>query len=253
METSPLLTTNARFLSERDWESYFRDYWTLDELSTYRSLRASLIRRAGIGPGMRVLDVGCGPGLYAQGITTLGASYTGIDASEIALAEARSRCPESDSLRFLHMDLREGLGFGDGSFDRVVCNSVLYILKAEDRQRVLNEVARVLVPGGVAAFSEPGAGFNPMTVFFVGLREEVATRGTLQAVRKLVRLARPTLAILKMNARIKREAEAGEYHFFTEDEMTQLFHRSRLRVTECFRAYAGQNVCVVGTKPQEKS
>jgi ubiquinone/menaquinone biosynthesis C-methylase UbiE len=244
------LTSSTRFLSERDWEGYFRDYWTLDELSTYKSLRASLIARAGIGPGMQVLDVGCGPGLYAPSITTLGASYTGIDASGIALAEARRRCPESDSLRFLRLDLREGLAFADGSFDRAVCNNVLYILKAEDRQRVLNEVARVLVPGGVAAFSEPGAGFKPMSVFLAGLREEVATRGNLHVIRKLVRLARPTLAILKMNARIKREAEAGEYHFLSEGELTELLQHSGLRISEHSRAYANQNVCVIGVKPQ---
>jgi SAM-dependent methyltransferase len=242
------VTGDARFLSDRDWEKYFRDYWTLDELPPYQHLRSTLLARVDISPDSRVLDVGCGPGLYAPSILSQGAEYTGIDGSAVALAEARRHCTASNSVRFIQMDLRTGLRFDAGSFDRAICNNVLYILQPEERRRVLSEVNRVLASNGVAAFSEPGVWFNPVTLYLAGVREEARHEGFLHAAGKLARLARPTLAILRMNAKIKREAEAGAYHWFTENEMLEMLERGGLRIRECFRAYANQNVCVVGVR-----
>jgi SAM-dependent methyltransferase len=98
--------------------------------------------------GLRVLDAGCGPGLYARILVDRGARLVGIDASAEMLRIAGERVPEAE----LHAgDLAEPLPFADGAFDVVV--SPLAIDHVRDWRPVLREFARVLVPGGVLVFS----------------------------------------------------------------------------------------------------
>lgn len=95
--------------------------------------------------GLSVLDAGCGLGHYGKRFLDGGASVVGIDASEEALAAARSRC---GGATFVRQDLTEPFGFASaGAFDLVFCNLVLDHI--EDWRPVLSEFARVLTPGGV--------------------------------------------------------------------------------------------------------
>ena len=52
--------------------------------------------KTNVSRGTRLLDVGCGPGLAAQLAAKLGASVTGLDASEAELIIARERVPDGD-------------------------------------------------------------------------------------------------------------------------------------------------------------
>jgi SAM-dependent methyltransferase len=81
--------------------------------SKSRQLANILRRELGAPRGKRVLDLGCGIGLYAPALTKLGIAYTGADVSPVALAQARARCPagqfvQSDILNMrletLHFD-----------------------------------------------------------------------------------------------------------------------------------------------------
>jgi SAM-dependent methyltransferase len=107
--------------------------------------------------GKRVLDAGCGTGyglamLLAEGPESL----TGMDLSEEAVAEAGRRLGgEADVLR---ADVRD-LPFDDGSFDMVVCFEVIEHI---DRQPdALEELKRVLRPGGVFLISSPNRDVYP--------------------------------------------------------------------------------------------
>jgi SAM-dependent methyltransferase len=98
------------------------------------------------GP-LTVLDVGSGGG--KQVLTRLG-PVAGVDISLRALANARAMY----DLCVRH-DLRNGLPFSDSSFDVVNCSDVLGHFAPEDQDRILNEVSRVLRPGGhLVAFVE---------------------------------------------------------------------------------------------------
>jgi SAM-dependent methyltransferase len=97
---------------------------------------------AGIGPGTRLLDVGCGSGLALVMAARRGAIPSGLDVSSGLLGIARERLPDAD--------LREGdmesLPFGDASFDAVTGVNAFQF--AGDPRRALREAARVTRPGG---------------------------------------------------------------------------------------------------------
>jgi SAM-dependent methyltransferase len=97
--------------------------------------------------GIRVLDLATGPGHLAGAAATRGASATGIDIAEGMLERAARSHPEA---RFLRADAEE-LPFADASFDAVVGAFLLNHLTRPEA--AMGEVARVLAPGGRAAFT----------------------------------------------------------------------------------------------------
>lgn len=95
--------------------------------------------------GRRILDVGCGSGLYAEELVERGAEVIGFDASTRLIDHARKRIGIHADLR-VH-DLRDPLDWlSDGSIDDAVMALVLHHL--EDPVFALREVHRVLRPGG---------------------------------------------------------------------------------------------------------
>lgn len=111
--------------------------------------RPAVLALAGDVRGRRVLDAGCGPGLYAQELVARGAVVVGVDCSEAMLVLARERL--GDAARLLPADLDEPLPFADGCFDLVVC--ALAIHHVRDRTATLQEFLRVLAPGGRTVLS----------------------------------------------------------------------------------------------------
>ncbi|MEM7584290.1 MAG: class I SAM-dependent methyltransferase [Acidobacteriota bacterium] len=100
--------------------------------------------------GKRVLDAGCGPGVYAEQLIARGASVTSIDASDRMLELARERLgPEADLRR---VDLTQPLDmFGDDAFDFV--NAPLCLDYIEDWRTLFKELKRILKPNGLLQFS----------------------------------------------------------------------------------------------------
>jgi SAM-dependent methyltransferase len=111
--------------------------------------RPAVLALVGDVAGKRVLDAGCGPGLYAQELLARGADLVGVDASAAMVDLARTRL--GDRARVLQADLGEPLPFPDASFDLVVCALVIHHL--DDRGACLGEFFRVLAPGGRAVVS----------------------------------------------------------------------------------------------------
>jgi SAM-dependent methyltransferase len=115
-------------------------------------------------PGARVLDVGCGSGRHTAAAYRLpGARVVGVDPAGPELAAARERLQLHERL-----DARGGgrwdlcaadglhLPFAGNRFDLVVCAEVLEHVR--DDGRLLQEIRRVLRPGGDAAVSVPRHG-----------------------------------------------------------------------------------------------
>ena len=105
----------------------------------------ALIEAASIGPGTRVLDVGCGSGEFLALAASLGADVAGIDPAPGMVALARQHAT----------DVREGeienLPWPDNSFDVVTAVNALQF--ADDTLDALAEVTRVLAPGGRVAIA----------------------------------------------------------------------------------------------------
>jgi SAM-dependent methyltransferase len=134
------------------WGRRAGDWYAVQE-ATSMPLYLEAIERLGLRSRMRLLDVGCGAGLFCELALRNGARAEGIDAAKPLIEIARCRAPAG---RFFVADM-EALPFQDATFDAVTgFNSFQYV----DRPaRALAEAARVVRAGGavcVATWGDPG-------------------------------------------------------------------------------------------------
>ena len=117
------------------------------ELSQHiRDIGERVVTRAGIEPGMTVLDVACGSGNAALPAARAGAQVTGLDLVPKLLEQGRAKAAADGlELEWVEGDAEE-LPFADDSFDRVL--STVGHMFAPRHQRVADEMARVCRPGG---------------------------------------------------------------------------------------------------------
>lgn len=94
------------------------------------------------------LDFGCGTGLWRDFFRA--GRYVGLDQNPEMIAGARQRWAGDDAEFVLCPDLADGarMPFEDGTFDVVCCIAVLQHNYDSDKQKVLDEIRRVLRPGG---------------------------------------------------------------------------------------------------------
>jgi SAM-dependent methyltransferase len=115
------------------------DDWAMSEEQQLPTYEAA-IRRLSVEPGQKVLDVGCGIGVFLRLAADRGADVFGLDASHALLELARTRVPEAD----LRIGDMQQLPYGDDSFDVVTgFNSFFF---AADIVASLREAARVAMP-----------------------------------------------------------------------------------------------------------
>jgi SAM-dependent methyltransferase len=110
-------------------------------------LAAALIAVAGVEPGQRALDVGCGTGALARALAALlGAnSVAAIDPAEASVRKCKQRVPGAD----VRVARAEELPFGDGEFDTALAQLVVPWMR--DPREGVAEMHRVVRPGGVVA------------------------------------------------------------------------------------------------------
>jgi SAM-dependent methyltransferase len=110
-------------------------------------LAAALIDFAGPEPGMRALDVGCGPGALTAALARrLGPeSVSAADPSEPFVEACRARVPGAEVV----VASAEELPFADGTFDVVLSQLVVNFMR--DAEAGVREMARVARPGGTVA------------------------------------------------------------------------------------------------------
>ena len=109
-------------------------------------------------PGMRILDLACGPGTLTRVLAAQvapGGEVTGVDLAAGMVELARTSAPPNT--RFQVMDI-EHLSFSDASFDAAACGHGLQF--APDLVQALSEARRVLRPGAMLAASVPSAGIR---------------------------------------------------------------------------------------------
>lgn len=112
---------------------------------------AQLVRFAGVAPGMRVLDVGCGTGVVAITAARQGAQVKAIDLTPQLLERARDNAAIAEAAVEWHEGDAEELPFRDAEFD-IVLSQFAHIF-APRPEVALREMLRVLRPGGTIAFS----------------------------------------------------------------------------------------------------
>src|SRR5687767_8332351 len=99
------------------------------------------VERAGVEPGMEVLDVACGAGNATIPAARAGARVTGVDFSPELLAIARERAADAlVEVDWVEADVQE-MPFADSGFDRVI--STFGHMFAPDHERTASEMKRV--------------------------------------------------------------------------------------------------------------
>jgi SAM-dependent methyltransferase len=111
------------------------------------TLSAAHIAAAGIRPGQRVLDVGCGPGPLTQALVAAvgDGSVAALDPSPSFVAACRERVPNAD----VRLGEAEALPFAEGEFD--VALSQLVVNHMADPEVGAGEMRRVVRPGGTVS------------------------------------------------------------------------------------------------------
>jgi SAM-dependent methyltransferase len=113
----------------------------------FKSVREAIRRHLRAKQGARTLDLGCGPGEFADEFD--GDPYFGADLNRRYIEFARRKKPG----RFLVADARQ-VDLPDGQFDQVLVFGLLHHLPDADVRAVLSEIRRLLVPGGRALLIE---------------------------------------------------------------------------------------------------
>jgi ubiquinone/menaquinone biosynthesis C-methylase UbiE len=122
------------------WSGLFAAFYSL----VWRNPASNrvVIEHAGVGPGDRVLDIGCGPGAALESAARSGAEVYGVDPSPSMVARAGRRVPEATVVE----GSAESLPFPDATFSHVLAISTFHHWASPEAG--LDEVRRVLLPGG---------------------------------------------------------------------------------------------------------
>ena len=146
------------------------------------SLATALADAAGVQAGMRILDVGCGPGgLTTEIAARVGADHVAaIDPAAQFAAACRDRNPGAD----VRVGVAEQLPWEDGEFDAALSSLVVAFMS--DADAGLREMARVTRPGGTVAacmWDLAGGGMTMLHTFWTAVRSvEPGTAGEQRRV-----------------------------------------------------------------------
>jgi len=134
----------AAFEAEHYDRKYFEGHVVRYERGVYKQRVANVMRFMGEVDGRRVLDLGCGVGFFGGEAARRGAWVAGLDFSGTALEICHERLPQ---LGLVRADATR-VPFRSASFDVVLVNDIIEHLAEDLGRAMMQEVHRVLRPGG---------------------------------------------------------------------------------------------------------
>ncbi len=152
--TAPDSNTDAHEVAK--FEALASRWWdpqgAFKPLHDINPLRLAFVENGAGLKDKKILDVGCGGGILAESMAALGATVTGIDASQAALATARLHLHESDlEVDYVCATAEEMARQHPASFDLVTCLELLE--HVPDPASVVDACATLVRPGGEVVFS----------------------------------------------------------------------------------------------------
>jgi ubiquinone/menaquinone biosynthesis C-methylase UbiE len=129
-------------------------YDPLTRLFGFAGIQGALLRQAGLQPGFRALDVGCGTGTFAVTIKRENAAVdvVALDPDPKALARAQRKARLSDVSVQFDRGFADALPYDNAVFDRVFSSMMFHHLRRSEKEGTLREIHRVLKPGGRLEF-----------------------------------------------------------------------------------------------------
>jgi ubiquinone/menaquinone biosynthesis C-methylase UbiE len=152
-------------------------------------LARAMCNAAGVRPGQRALDVGCGSGALVVALSVIlgEQNVAGVDPSAPFVEAARAKVPGAR----LTVAAAESLPFEDGAFDATLSQLVVNFLS--DPEEGLREMVRVTRPGGVVAGCvwDYGGGMTMLRRFWEAAAALDSARATSQMEQHTMRFSRP--------------------------------------------------------------
>lgn len=153
----------------REWS--YRYQWLYDGISRLAALnvggedkfRQLALQNLDITDDSQVLDLCCGSGQTTRMLVTRSAHVTGLDASPLSIERAEQNVPQAKFVK----GWAEAMPFEDHQFDIVHTSVALHEMRPVQLWRILQEVYRVLKPGGVFVLVDFHAPFN--SIYRLGL------------------------------------------------------------------------------------
>ncbi|MEH2058039.1 MAG: methyltransferase domain-containing protein [Nostoc sp.] len=153
----------------RDWS--YRYQWLYDGISRLAALsvggearfRQLALQGLIIDSDTQVLDLCCGSGQTTEFLVKFSQNVTGLDASPKSLQRARQNVPLASYVEAF----AEDMPFADNLFDVVHTSVALHEMQPQQLRKIINEVYRVLKPGGVFTLVDFHAPTNP--IFWPGV------------------------------------------------------------------------------------
>ncbi|HEU4619380.1 MAG TPA: bifunctional 2-polyprenyl-6-hydroxyphenol methylase/3-demethylubiquinol 3-O-methyltransferase UbiG [Gammaproteobacteria bacterium] len=169
-----------------DWWDPHGPFRTLHEINP---LRLGYVRGRVVLRGARVLDVGCGGGLFAEAVAAEGGEVVGIDMGPSNVGVARTHASESGfAIRYECIDAAAFAAQRPGEFDVVTCFELLE--HVPDPAAIVSACALALRPGGSAFFSTINR--NPKSFLLAIVAAEHLLRMVPRGTHEYLKLVRPS-------------------------------------------------------------
>jgi len=233
-------------LFERDWYDALapggaRSPVALEQfaLNTDREVEF-VVNALDVPPPTRLLDLCCGWGRHAVRLAQRGYSVSGLDLSTYHIELARSASHEAGvSVEWIEGDMRQ-IPFGDATFGAVINMFTAFgYFDDQENQQVLEQVARVLAPGGRFLIDVINRDYLMSVFRETDWREESDGRLILERRRWDADRGRINAEWILIDADGRRRVHAHDERVYTLQELEPLLSSVGLRVRKTFGDYGG--------------
>ncbi len=143
---------NTAILHDAGWKAHESDGFSWRDPTTSEKQRLCMValKALGVPSSVKLLDFGCGSGVFSDFFHSRGYNTTGVDISETVIKRNRERFPQ---VNFHCVRGDQGLPYPDGMYGAIFCSEV--IEHVYDVQFIFSEFSRLLRPGGLLILTTP--------------------------------------------------------------------------------------------------